>query len=442
MNTNAIKQLYEKMPKGIKYLLAPVFIRTVTNNPIYKATYAELDQFQSLSEEEQAARQFELLKETLIAAYDSVPFYKQRFDSVGFDPRNMKAAEEITVIPLLTKDQAIEADESIYSTANISYFESFTGGSSGRALKVLLDQASIYKERAFANHNLARFGYDPLKSRTLAFWGHNKDDDYYYSPIKNEIVVSPFKLFDESRFETVWRGIEKFNPDFVAGYPSAIYQFAKLMERKGKHRKFKAVNFYAENYTDEMKEYIQRVMQCKAFANYGHTERAVFAEEYEQGYKFDKLYGYTEFLPTDTEGEYQIACTGFITRKMPLIRYVTDDIVTFDSEGYAHIKGHKFSEVTLISKAGEQIFKGAMTMHLDAFKNVKQYQYVQDEPGKAYLDLVCIQPLSETEKKDIIDYLTRRCEGLLDIEIREVQTLQLTRRGKYNWAVNNIKKAE
>lgn len=127
---------------------------------------------------------------------------------------------------------------------------------------------------------------------------------------------------------------------------------------------------------------------------------------------------------------------------MPLIRYLTDDTVTLDSEGYAHIKGHKFSEVTLISKTGGEIFKGALTMHLDAFKNVKQYQYVQDEPGKAYLDLVCIQPLSEVEKKDIMDYLTRRCEGLLDIEIREVQTLQLTRRGKYNWAVNNIKKAE
>ncbi len=440
MNTNALKKIYEKMPKSIKYLLAPVFVRTVTNNSVYKATYAELDKFQSLSEEEQDKRQFLLLKETLIAAYENVPFYKARFDSMKFDPHKMISAEEITQIPLLTKDQAIEAGESIYSTANISYFESFTGGSSGRALKVLLDQASIYKERAFANHNLARFGYDPLKSRTLAFWGHNKDDDYYYSPIKNEIVVSPFKLFDESRFESVWAGIVKFDPDFVAGYPSAIYQFARLMERKGKNRKFKAVNFYAENYTDEMKEYIERVMQCKAFANYGHTERAVFAEEYDKGYIFDKLYGYTEFLPTDVDGEFQIVCTGFITRKMPLIRYVTDDIVSFDDEGYAHIKGHKFSEVTLISKAGEQIFKGALTMHLDAFKNVKQYQYVQNEPGKAYLDLVCIQPLSGAEKKEMLDYLARRCEGLLDIEIREVETLQLTRRGKYNWAVNNIEK--
>lgn len=440
MNTNTIKKIYETMPKSVKYLFAPVFVRTVTNHPVYRSTYAELDRFQTLSEEEQKQIQFNLLRQTLREAYENVPFYKKRFDSVGFNPYHMTSAEELKQIPLLTKDQAIEAGEEIYSTAQIHYYESFTGGSSGRALKVLLDQMSIYKERAFANHNLARFGYNPLKSRTLAFWGHNKDDDYYYSPIKNEIVVSPFKLYDESRFQAVWKAIEKFDPDFVAGYPSAIYQFAKLMERKGKTRKFQAVNFYAENYTEEMKETIERVMQCRTVANYGHTERAVFAEEYEKGYRFNGLYGYTEFLETDTENEYQIVCTGFISRKMPLIRYVTDDVVSFDDEGFAHIKGHKYSEVTLISKTGEEIFKGALTMHLDAFKNVKQYQYVQDEPGKAYLDLVCIQPLSDTDQKKMMDYLTRRCEGLLDIEIRQVEALKLTRRGKYNWAVNNIKK--
>ena len=440
MNTNSLKTIYEKMPKIVKYPLAPFFIRTVINNPIYKSTYSEIESFQDLNNEQKKARQFVLLKETLIIAYNNVPFYRKRFDEVGFNPNNLNCFDDICVIPLLTKDQAVEAGSLIYSTDNIKYFESFTGGSSGRALKVLLDKDSIYKERAFANHNLARFGYNPAKSRTLAFWGHNKDTDYYYSPIKNEIVVSPFQLFDESKFETIWKEIEKFSPDFVAGYPSAIYQFAKLMERKNKVRKFVAVNFYAENYTDDIKEYIQKIMQCKAFANYGHTERSVFAEEYDEGYIFNDLYGYTEFLPTDIEGEFQIVCTGFISRKMPLIRYVTDDIVTFTPDGYAHIKGHKFSEVTLISKTGEKVFKGALTMHLEAFKNVKQYQYVQDEPGEAYLDLICIQPLTDEEKKEIMDYLNRRCEGLLDIEIREVDSLHLTRRGKYNWAVNNIKK--
>lgn len=438
MNYNSVKKVYEVTPKQIKLILSPLFIRQITGNPIYRSTMDSLVQFEKMSEEKRKDVQFQLLKQTLEYAYQNVPYYKKLFDSVGFCPEKMQSAQEIEKIPLLTKDMAIEAGDSIYSRETINCYESVTGGSSGRALKVLLDKDSIYRERAFTNHFLGKFGYDLKKTRTLAFWGHNKDEDYYYSPLKNEIVISPFKLFDEGSFETVWSVIEKFKPDFISGYPSAIYTFAQMMERNGKHQAFQMVDFYAENYTPEMKKYIENTLHCKAISNYGHTERAVFAEEYEEGYRFNDLYGYTEFLPTETEGEYKICCTGFISRKMPLIRYVTDDVVRFKDNGYAEIHGHKFSEVSLISKTGGRIFKGALTMHLDVFQKVKQYQYVQYEPGKVFLDLVLVEALTDKEKQDILAYLNRRVENQLDIELRIVGQIELTKRGKCNWAVSKI----
>ena len=440
MNYNFIKKIYEMLPKQVKFLFSPFFIRAITGNPIYKETMQALDEFEKMSANEKKEKQFELLKQTLIYAYENVPYYKKQFDIVGFNPKNMQSTSEIERIPILTKDAAIEAGESIYSNEKINCYESVTGGSSGRALKVMLDKDSIYKERAFTNHFLGKYGYDLKKTRTLAFWGHNKDEDYYYSPLKNEIVISPFKLFDENSFTSVWKAVERFKPEFVSGYPSAIYIFAQMMERYGKHRKFKMVDFYAENYTSEMKEYIENVLQCKAIANYGHTERAVFAEEYEDGYLFNSLYGYTEFLPTEIEGEYKICCTGFISRKMPLIRYVTDDVVSIKDNGFAEIHGHKFSEVFLISKSGGKIFKGALTMHIDTFRKVKQYQYVQYEPGKAFLNLVLAEELTDEDKTKILDYLNRRVENQLDIELKIVDSIELTTRGKYNWAVNKIRK--
>ena len=440
MNANRLKLVYEGLPKTIKKLLSPLFIRVILNNKVYKKTLKELKEFDELNDAQKRAVQFEKLKETLIEAYNNVPYYRKRFSEAGFNPEEMTDISEMEKIPLLTKDDAIEAGAEILSRKKIDCYESVTGGSSGRALKVVLDKDSIYKERAFTNHFLGKYGYDLRNTRTLAFWGHNKDDDYYFSPLKNEIVISPFKLFDEKSFPVVWKAVEDFKPDFISGYPSAIYLFAQMMERNGKKRKFKLVNFYAENHTDEMKRYIEQTLQCKAVSNYGHTERAVFAEEYEDGYLFNGLYGYTEFLPTEIEGEYKICCTGFISRKMPLIRYVTDDVVRFNEKGYAQIQGHKFSEVSLISKSGSKIFKGALTMHLDAFKKVKQYQYVQYEPGKAYLDLVLVETLTEADKEEILGYLSRRVENQLDIELRIVDSVELTKRGKYNWAVNKIAK--
>lgn len=438
MNYNNIKGLYEHIPKKIKYLFAPIFIRVMVKNKVYKDMYKKLDEFEKLNPEEQDQEQFRLLKETLVYAYHHVPYYKKKFDEVGFVPEKMKTFDDMKKLPLLTKDQAIECDTALYSTENIPYYEVYTGGSSGRALKVALDKDSIYKERAVTIHYLHKFGYDQLKTRTLFFIGHNKDKDYYYSPLKNEIVISPFRLFCEEEFEDLWKIIKRFSPKFITGYPSAIYMFVRLMKKYNKKMDFQQVVYYSENCSDNMKTYIQNYLKCQVKSTYGHTERAVFAEEYDDGYKFNKCYGYVEYLPTEKKNEFQIVCTGFLSRKMPLIRYVMDDVAVFDENGAMKIQGHRMSEDYLLTKTGGKVFKGALTLHVGALKKVKQYQYVQYEPGKAYLDIIPLEILTDKDKKEILSYITRRCEGQLDIELREVEALELTKRGKYRWALNKI----
>lgn len=442
MNYNGIKRLYEQLPKGIKYLFAPVFIRLMVKNPVYKSMYRKLDAFEKLDTQEQDWEQFRLLKETLIYAYHHVPYYKKKFDEIGFIPETMESFEDIKKIPLLTKEQAIECGTALYSTENIPYYEVYTGGSSGRALKVALDKVSIYKERAVTIHYLHKFGYDPFKTRTLFFLGHNKDRDYYYSPLKNEIVISPFRLFREENFESLWKTVEKFAPRFITGYPSAIYMFVKLMKKYNKRMDFQQVVYYSENCSEDMKAYIENYLGCRIRSTYGHTERAVFAEEYDGGYRFNKCYGYVEFLPTEEENEFQIVCTGFLSRKMPLIRYVTDDVAIFEKNGTVKIKGHRMSEDYLLTKNGRKVFKGALTLHVGVLKKVKQYQYIQYEPGKAYLDVVPLEILTDKDKKEILDYIIRRCEEQLDITLREVKALEMTGRGKYRWAVNKIKQKQ
>ena len=91
--------------------------------------------------------------------------------------------------------------------------------------------------------------------------------------------------------------------------------------------KLKGVVFTSENWTQDDLEIVREYIQCKVVSTYGHTERAVFGYIVDGKCTFDKLYGYTELLPTDVKDEYQIACTGFISHKMPLIRYVTDDVI-------------------------------------------------------------------------------------------------------------------
>ena len=437
--TDTLKTVYEKIPKGVKYMFAPVFIRFMVKNKTFVKTWREMDQFERMTDQEKKDHQLKALKETLVYAYKHVPYYRRVFDDLQFDPERVQALSDIACLPLLEKADAVAAGKELYSTdEHLPYYKTFTGGSSGQALTVLLDKASIYKERAVVTHYLSKFGYDPLRTRTVAFWGHNKDQDYYYSPLKNEIVISPFRMFKDQQLEPICKDIEKFKATFVMGYPSAIYLFAQMLEKAGRKMRFDHVVYYAENCSPEEKEYIERVLGCPVDSYYGHTERACFAEIRDSGCVFNDYYGLTELIPTDEENEYRIVCTGFLSKKMPLIRYATDDVVRIGENGVKQLVGHKRSEVHLISKNGQKIFKGAMTLHLEELKKIKCYQYVQNEPGKAELHIVMEHLLTPEEMKHIKEYIGRRCEGLLDIEIKFVDEVQLTKRGKYQWAINKI----
>lgn len=438
--TNTLKTVYEKIPKGVKYAFAPLFIRFMVKNKTFIQTWNDLDSFERMTDQQKKEYQLKALRETLEYAYQHVLYYRRVFDRCGFNPSQVKDLADIQRLPLLEKHEAIAAGNDLYSDdERLSYYKTFTGGSSGQALTVLLDKASIYKERAVVTHYLSKFGYDPLRTRTVAFWGHNKDQDYYYSPLKNEIVISPFRLFKNDQLEPICQDIEKFGATFVMGYPSAIYLFAQMLEKANRKMRFDCVVYYAENCSPEEKAYIERVLGCPVESYYGHTERACFAEIRDSGCVFNDYYGLTELLPTETANEYRIVCTGFLSKKMPLIRYATDDVVQIDEKGAMRLVGHKRSEVHLISKNGQKVFKGAMTLHVEELKKIKRYQYVQNEPGKAALCIVPEEKMTDAEIARVKEYITRRCEGLLDIEIKFVDELQLTTRGKYNWAVNNIK---
>lgn len=436
MSGNSLKKLYELIPTGVKSAFSPLFVRAMVDNPEFRTTYEELNRFDRMGPGERKAAQFRRLKEVLTYAGEHVPYYRRVFLESHFDPEGFTSPEQLKRLPLLEKSTAVEVGEGLYSDDTaLRYFETFTGGSSGQALRVLLDNSSVYRERAFACHSYAKHGFDIRKSRTAAFWGHNKQMDYYYSPLKNEIVISPFRLYREQSAKHIVEDIRRFGATFLAGYPSAIFQMVRMMEAERLTLPIEHVFYYAENYEPDKRDFVDSYLHCTSSSDYGHTEHAVKAEVGDDFVEFNDLYGFTELVPTDADNEFRIVCTGFTSRKMPLIRYATDDVVQVDLDGRRRLIGHKRSETCLIGKNGSKIFKGAMTLHVSQMAKVKAYQYRQSEPGKATLCLVAPSGLSPDERGQIAAYVERRVEGLLDINIKLVDELKTSTRGKSIWAV-------
>lgn len=441
MKGKLLKKLNQNMPDSIKKLLNKQIRGKVINNSIFKETINELEKFDKLNSEEKEKYHFNKLKEVLIYAYENTVFYKRTFDEANFNPYEFSNIKEMDKLPTINKEIVLSNFEEFLSKEYIDYYEAFTGGSTGKPLRIFLDTTSIYKEKAFVYNYWSKFGYDYKTSKIVTFRGLEfRNKIYKYNPIDNQIIVNPFKLSSDNIEEYV-KIIDKFNPEFFHGYVSAMYNFCRILNKKNIKLKanIKCVFFISENVTDEEREYIEKTLNCKSNIFYGHSERVVFAECLNGGYEFNDLYTHVDFLKKEgTEDLYEIACTGILNRKMIFIKYIPDDVVQIKKDGKIHIYGHWDKEL-LIGKNDEKISIASINFHNNIFNKIKSYQFEQFEKGKVVFNIVEDSKLSENDKKEILEILNKKIKDIIEVEIKIVDNIGLTKRGKYKKIIKHFK---
>lgn len=440
MKGKLLKNLNQNMPDFLKKLLSKPIRAKVINNSIFKETINELKKFENLNSEEKNIYHFEKLREVLIYAYENTVFYKRSFDKVNFNPYEFSNIKEMDKLPTINKEIVLKHFDEFLSKENIDYYEAFTGGSTGKPLRIFLDTASIYKEKAFVYNYWSKFGYDYKDSKIVTFRGLEFGNKIYkYNPIDNQVIVNPFKLSSDT-IEDYVKIINKFNPEFFHGYVSAIYNFCRILNKNNIKLKvnIKCVFFISENVTDQERKYIEKTLNCKSNIFYGHSERVVFAEYLNRSYEFNNLYTHVDFLKKEnTEDLYEIACTGILNRKMIFIKYIPDDVVQINN-GKIHIYGHWDKEL-LIGKNDENISIASINFHNNVFEKVKFYQFEQFEKGKVVFNIVEDSKLTDDDKKEILEILNKKIKDIMEVEIKIVDTIELTTRGKYKKIIKHFK---
>lgn len=438
MGIKQLKKLNEALPDWMKSLAAPIIRNQLIKNTIFLRQYDELVENDNKTLEERKSILIENLRNTLIYAYQKSSYFGKLFEEIGFDPFTLKEEGQLKAIPVMDKDVLRKYCNEIMIQECTNYYSATTGGSTGRPLKIELDKDSIYKEKAFIYHFWARYGYDYQRSRIATFRGLEFDGKYYKrNPLYNEILLNPFMLKPEN-IEKYTALIEKFRADFLQGYPSAIYLFCCCLEKKKIQiaGKIKAVFLISENIYSFQRDKIQNVLQCEIAAFYGHSERAVFAEQIgENAYEFNTLYGYAEVT-----SEGKLLCTGFINKRMPLIRYDTEDAAIALADGSYRIYGHRSKEV-LYGKSGEEISAAAINFHSEAMANINGYQFVQDVPGKTKMYVVKDAD-STVNIIEIQQAVKNKLGEAIDVEIELANHLLLSGRGKYQMIIQNCKDVE
>src|SRR5688572_5898163 len=115
-------------------------------------------------------------RDALIAAYEGTAFYRQRFDTAGFDPRrHFERVEDLARVPVLTKEEVRRnyeemIDRRFLATSVVAH----TSGTSGQPTEFRLNEYYVAFDYACMFRHWALSGYR-FRSRIAALRSYVPD---------------------------------------------------------------------------------------------------------------------------------------------------------------------------------------------------------------------------------------------------------------------------
>ena len=276
--------------------------------------------------------QLEKLKFLLLESYHGIPYYRELFDSLAFNPiTDFKSLSDLDKLPILSKE-FINKNKNIFvnikHTKNSILFK--TSGSTGVPFEILvhpnqwiLEQGVVWRHWKWGGYNFR----DPL-AMVRSFVPSNEQTLWRTSKLSNFTYFSPFHLNDVNMAKYLDHMVAR-NIVILRGYPSSIATLADFVIRSG-HAipKIKLILTASEVLTDKDRHLIESAFEAKVSNHYGLAEQIVMmgdCEKHEGLHNYDE-YGYLELIDTEDPKIKRIIGTNLNNVTTPLIRYDTGDL--------------------------------------------------------------------------------------------------------------------
>lgn len=452
-----VKKIYLHIPISFLNFIAP-FYHMLPVSLRYGKTYSRTKKYiednmnlTEMSYKELVDKNFVRLIEY---CYNYVPYYRRIMDERNISPKDFHSYEDIEKLPILTKETLNEEGDNMLSTQfkKQSLVKKQTSGSTGIPQTIYLESATEMVEWAYIMHLWNRVGYNENSSRLVlrakAFRAEKRRKKYQWDAARKELSIG-IRDIREDDSEIYCRVIEKYKPEFIYGYPSAIFQLCQIIEKHELKHQFKAALFVSENITEPVRNYVEKILKCKSYSFYGHTERALIAGEVPEKkcYYIEPTYGYAEILDKNMKpiglGERgEIIVTGFLNYAMPLIRYATGDIASWEEE---NSKIHRYIKSIDGRTLDYLVAFDGNIINVNAFRYsqygkfcVKSFQFVQYVQGAVVLKVIPDIGWTEEKKKELYDFVCDEIDGRLELSIEECESMIIEKNGKQRVVVSRM----
>jgi phenylacetate-CoA ligase len=392
------------------------------------------------------AYQLERLQRILRHAYDNVPYYRRLFDRHDLKPADLQSMADLKKLPVLTKDEARRAGNSLHARNAYRYLPKphTTSGTTGRPLEFLLDRGSNTLEFVYYWRHWSWAGYrlgDKFAEiSTNHFLRRPKliDTATAWQPHLRRLMLNGARVSRRHALDMA-REIRRRKPRFIKGLASTLFYLAFCLEEAGvRDISFRAAFSTGEVLSSAYREKIASVLKCTVMDSYGHMERTAAISQCQLGgYHLNSDYGMMELIRTTSSSAFgtiigRSVGTSLYNYAMPLIRYDIGDIIEMYTEPTRCRCGRSLPLVRTVRGRTQDIIKTPDGRYITAAFILPEFvsgvgfaQFVQESRGHMQILVVPTDDWNPNEQEKLKNCAGRLLGASMRVEIRTVRQSEL-----------------
>lgn len=419
----------------------------------FREVFAFLQAHQHCSREELESYQWQRLKALLDYAYNHVPFYRERFKSIGANPNDIQGRSDFQRLPCITRDDINANFESLKSDEfeRLKPVQTVTSGTSRDRLRVFRSHDAEIWRKAIMWRHYHNIGYrfrDPRAQFTgkIRFLKDHTEMPIDYN--ENLLMIEQFNISHELA-PKIYERMKSFGPKMIYCQPANI---SSLIIHFNEHNlePFHVPIVYTtgEIIYPQYRHAIESFFGAKIVDYYGNRENTVAAMQLSDGRKYVQTeYCCLEFV--DDKGDAvqnqqaEIVATSLVNFAFPLIRYHTDDLGI--NHGYPHDAVANYPVMSIVGGRGKDLIltkHGLIYPQIEMSEGAEKFMRVRVEQLDIERLHVTYVPTSAFTGQADQDFLLRVHQEYFrnefQITIERVQDIPLTESGKNKLYVSKL----
>ena len=405
-----------------------------------------------------AAYRVDRLRQFMTLIGQRVPYYREIFRQLNFDPQTLDSLDALQSLPLLAKSDIRTNLHALKADGHGPLTRYTTGGSSGEPL-------IFYMGRGRKSHDVA------AKWRATRWWGVDIGDP--------ELVVwgSPVELGAQDRirrlrdglmrsrllpaFEMSSRNLAQFveiirtaPPTMLFGYPSSLALIAQQARRQGQDMTqlgIKVAFVTSEKLYDTQRALISEVFGCPVANGYGARDAGFIAHECPSG----SLHISAEDIivetvrpdgsPTAAGEAGEIVVTHLTTSDFPFVRYRTGDIGVLSDMPCACGRGlPMLKEVQgrstdfVVAQNGTVMHGLALIYSVRDLPGVERFKIEQMTRNLTVVKVLAGPEFGAAQEERIIRDFKSRLGDAVQVQVDRVSEMGNEASGKFRYVVSHV----